>query len=459
MERDRKARHRRDRSARRSTRPARRRSPRRRGPLLLALLAAAVLIALAVAPAGQAVNAERQAERQAQRDADRAEREAVRHQKQGERDAQREAVRAKREAHRLANQESTHAKISISCTSVSIEYRAFAEEAETWAIESIVIKTKPLTRVSLPVDPFFVRGAKGTSTVPIAAPQGPSQIVVRAKWLSGGSIGGFGAHEKLTCGAAGGFAMTTTQSIAGSGKPLSTETLEGHVGQTVDYQTTLTNNGNTPLHVTAFSDPTCDAKSIAGPGNAAIAPGAQTQIICSHALSAADASAGSVVSTAKATLTPGSGEGSPITHESSALTVAPIGPEQAAGGGGTTTTTTNTTTNSGSGGKPAVGKSGVASFTAQTIPALVGPRQCVRGPFVVRLKSKGVSSVTFYLDGHKLRTMTQRNARAGLLSLKIDARRLKAGTHKLIARITMSPVSATAKAAKASRSLRIVRCH
>ncbi|HYM55091.1 MAG TPA: hypothetical protein VES97_06990, partial [Solirubrobacteraceae bacterium] len=107
---------------------------------------------------------------------------------------------------------------------------------------------------------------------------------------------------------------------------------------------------------------------------------------------------------------------------------------------------------------PVPPQSGALAFSARTVPALRGPQGCVRGRFTVSMHSTGVRSVTFYLDGHKLKTLTARNARRGLLAITIDATRLKLGAHRVLAKITMAPAASAAKSVRASRTLTVVRC-
>ena len=53
----------------------------------------------------------------------------------------------------------------------------------------------------------------------------------------------------------------------------------------------------------------------------------------------------------------------------------------------------------------------------------------MRGRFTASVKSTGVTSVVFYLDGHKLRTLTaSRNSRKGLLSVRIDPAKLRSAS-------------------------------
>jgi hypothetical protein len=76
----------------------------------------------------------------------------------------------------------------------------------------------------------------------------------------------------------------------------------------------------------------------------------------------------------------------------------------------------------------------------------------------VSIRSKGVRAVTFYLDNHKLKKLTAKNAHAGKLSVRVQTAHLKVGVHRVKARITMNPLTASAKAVIASRSMTFARC-
>jgi hypothetical protein len=83
----------------------------------------------------------------------------------------------------------------------------------------------------------------------------------------------------------------------------------------------------------------------------------------------------------------------------------------------------------------------------------------VRSSFRVTVKSAGVKSVTFYLDGHKLKALTAKNARKGLITLAINPTKLSVGSHRLMAKITMAlTASSSTKPAHASRTLTVLRC-
>jgi hypothetical protein len=193
-------------------------------------------------------------------------------------------------------------------------------------------------------------------------------------------------------------------------------------------------------------------------------------------LTAADKAAGSYANTAGDTATP-VGEGSPVTGESNTVVVnLPAGevqPEKTEEPAGKTTTTTTTTTN----GTPSSGvlaltaaptgstgvngsspKVGVLASKTVAVPSLSVPHGCVRSSFRASIKSAGVRSVSFYMDGHKLKTLTARNARKGRLTIAIDPTQLSVGSHRLLAKITMNPASSSAKARHATRTSTVLRC-
>ena len=93
-----------------------------------------------------------------------------------------------------------------------------------------------------------------------------------------------------------------------------------------------------------------------------------------------------------------------------------------------------------------------------SVPRLSGPQGCVRSAFRASVKSKGVSSVSFYLDGHRLKTMTAKSARKGLIAITVDPTKLSVGPHKLMAKITMAKASASSKAVHGTRTAAVLRC-
>ena len=248
------------------------------------------------------------------------------------------------------------------------------------------------------------------------------------------------------------FTLEKLQKIAGSADPFTTSTLAGRVGQTIEYEVIVKNTGNVSLTLTGFSDAQCDPSTITGgsPGGM-LAAGASATYTCSHLLGEADLAAGSYSNTAGLTGTPPEGGGAPITHTSNTVvvTVSPAPPSGAGSsspGGGVLSSSVS---------QPP--ESGLLATALSTVPRLKAPQGCVRNRFQVSVKSAGVHSVTFYLDGHKLKTLTSKNAHKGLLSIQIDPAKWKVGPHRLVAKITMTAAGAS-KATTASRTARLVRC-
>jgi hypothetical protein len=248
------------------------------------------------------------------------------------------------------------------------------------------------------------------------------------------------------------FTIEKLQKTTGS---FTEEALTGEVGQTVDYEIVVTNTSNTALTLSSFSDGHCDPGTIeGGPGTKALVPGQATTYTCSHKLTAADQAAGRyenvATETAEAAQAPA---GAPITHTSNTVVVsiapAPTPTPKTEPAPSTSTGTPTTTT--------ATPEGGVLAFTGET-PSLSGPHACVRRGFAASVKAAGVKSVTFYLDGHRLKTLTAKDARKGMLTVYVRSAQLRRGSHNLVALIAITPNTASAKPAKVSRSLRVARC-
>jgi hypothetical protein len=472
---------------------------------LMALLAMAVLAPVVRASESSESGAERSARREtrlAEQSARRLAHEAERSAARQAREAERETRRTTHEAFKLAHlQDGAGDKVTFSCTGVSIAYTGFPEvpgSANT-VVESVSIRNGTPWEtshegVTLPPVTSQFTGSSATVTLPIAFPVGEHYLVdVHAKWNTNGYAGNFDIHSQLTCGPAPAFTVEKLQTIQGSTQPFTQETLSGDVGQTVDYEIRVTNTGNTPLTFGRLSDPYCDSATIVGDDLLPVEPMGTYTYTCSHVLTGFDQTRGYYTNVANVTGTPEEGEGLPAKHESNPVTVSPVDPEskEGKGGGGTgsgtgeestggtspsheektpgsggTSTDSSTGVTNGTGAPSGSGstsstsssKSGVLGFISATVPSLHGPLGCVRDSFVVSVKSAGVSSVTFYLDGHRLKSLSAKAARKGLLSIRIDIAKLRIGAHRIVAKITMKPTSSTAKAQKASRGLVVVHC-
>jgi len=426
--------------------------------------------------------AERAAER-AVLGAQRADQRATRRaQRKAERETRREARRKSNEALRQRLKEKEGDKVTITCSEVVINYRQFnaVPGNPNLVFEWLEVKNPPESISKEPIrfpanEPikFVFEGATGTDVEHIAFPVGHYLVDVHSKWDTNGRRGNFDIHGNVTCAPKPAFTVAKLQAIAGSGKPLTSETLTGAVGQVIDYQVTSTNTGNTPLTFTTFSDHICDPGTIVGGSLVPVEPMGTLTYTCTHKITAADQKAGAVVNVATVTASPEQNEGGTFSHESNAVVVAPVTeaktekgeekPEQKTGGGTKTETPLTGTLGSSTGAAgsttpPTGAKGGVLGFTSATVPALKGPQGCVRGTFVASLRANGVSVAIFYLDGHRIARLTSRNAHRGLLSVRINPAGLHIGVHHLLAQITMKQSSPSAKAARAARRLTVIRC-
>lgn len=557
--------------------PARRPSGERRwtSARLSALLVLVLVSAGLLAPAGQARPARGGSPEEESAAASR--KAAVKE----ERAAAKRAEKVQLRGERLAEDPSREGEnyvVTFGCTEVTWMFRKFPDRDDN-TVKLIVNINHHSTHI---VETFSFDGETGSTTTPISAPPGMYIIDARAMWKTNGAHGGFDVHSKVECPPAPAFTIEKLQRI-GSGA-FTTSTLEGDVGQTVDYEIVLKNTGNVPLSFSSLMDANCDEGTLTGgPGESPLAVGASAIYMCTHALSAEDRSAGSRSNRASTTGTPPDGDGSRVTHTSNTVivTLAPPAPAftieklqriPADGGSFTTSTLTgavgqtvdyeilvdntgdvpltlgslsdsqcdagtitggpvggtleagesstyncnhvlttadqtagsfsNTASLVGTppegdgsaishqsntvvvtlsaptppGGTPQTpppssnGKSGVLSsivtegpesgvlaISATSVPGLIGPQGCVRAAFRASVKAAGVQSVTFYLDGHKLKTLTAKNARKGLLSIQINPSKWTVGSHKLVAKITMVRAGST-KAITASRMVRVLRC-
>jgi uncharacterized repeat protein (TIGR01451 family) len=424
-----------------------------------------------------AAQAERQARQQAAAQR-RAEAKARREQRVAEQKARAEARRAEHQAVHHGTKVNANAEVEINCESITVRYMNFnaVEGSPNNVLQIIEMKRGSSGyHVVFPTKTFSFEGTEATDVIPIAAAVGPSNVDLRSRWNTNGLKGGFDIHQSVKCEPNPKFEIQKLQSLGG---PFTTETLTGTVGQTVLYEIVVTNTGNTPLTFSGFSDTVCDPGTSAGVPAVPVEPLASFTVVCAHKITAADVTAGTLINVAKITGTPEEGEGSSVEHESNQVVVTPKDsekeqkekeekektPEEPKGGGENPPPNNNPTPKSGVLGtsgasSTSTSKSGVLGFASATVPSLRGPQGCVRAGFTASVKSAGVKSVVFYLDGHRLRTMGPANSRKGLISLYIPVSKLNVGAHRVKAAITMKPVTSGGKASKASRSLTVVRCH
>jgi hypothetical protein len=190
------------------------------------------------------------------------------------------------------------------------------------------------------------------------------------------------------------FSIEKLQQVAGG--PVTSAKIAGvAAGSAVAYEIIVKNTSNQAITLSNFSDAHCDAGTVAGgPGTAAVAPGFSTTYTCRHVMGAEK----TYVNVASVT---GSAPGTaPVSKSSNQVEVE----------------------------EP---KQEVQCF-AESHPRLRGASGAKRSPFTVQLiGGAGLAQVTFYLDGRKLKTVKQAQAKRGRFAVKIDPRKLRYGLHTL----------------------------
>lgn len=358
---------------------------------------------------------------------------------------------------------------TFDCSSVTFTYTGFPSATGVSVHEWITLEGQ-----SIYEGDFSFVGPSGSNTVSVTLPPGHHALDARARWKVNGVFGD--ADRKLvgglTCAAQPGFTIHKLQSVAGSAQAPTANPITAEVAQTLDYQIILSNTGNVPLALERFSDPGCDAGTISGgPGASALAVAGTVAYECRHTLTTADQLAGVYRNTATAAGRP-SGGGGAITETSNTV-VAYLAagsnssqPPSQPTPSDVASADSNDLAASVAGPAPATAvlgsttRSGTLAAIAVVPPQLHGPGGCATPSYRVSLASAGVRSVTFYLDGHKLKALTSRDARGGRFAISIDTRGLTVGKHLVRARIAMaeSAAGSTAQLHTASRSLTLLRC-
>jgi hypothetical protein len=420
--------------------------------------------------------AHKQAEREERAAKRKAELEAVRVQRRTERSERAARERARRLAE-SGTRPSAWGGVEIGCSQVTYNFNSaeqFPEKTTTTVREIISINGTRLPPVL-----FTFEGPIGSNTVPITEEEQPhvlAKIDAFAQWVRTSTVDGrtvtvrhgwdIPASRVCEHKEEPGFGIEKLQVIAGTNGRFVPTPLTGEVGHTVEYEIIVTNTGDETLTFSNFSDPKCDPGTITGgPGTRPLEPGGSAKYRCQHLLTAADQVATTYTNVASVTGTPIAIGSAPINHTSNTVVVnvpaprvtpvLPGAPPQSSLGPAPSTSPGSGTLATTSSQAPRIE---TLAATASA-PGLSGrPEGCVRSSFLVTVKASHVKSVTFYLDGHRLKTLTAKSASKGRLSIRIQTRRLKVGVHRITARITMIPTAASVKAVTAVRSLKFARC-
>ena len=130
-------------------------------------------------------------------------------------------------------------------------------------------------------------------------------------------------------------------------------------------------------------------------------------------------------------------EGTPVVHSSNQVVVG-VSPQLARIGvptGSPASGALPQTAGSKSPGKPRAGVGERCIASRPVLHGASGPKQDV---FTVEVSSTGIRQITFYLDGHKLSTLKQSQAKHRKFALKIDPRKLSFGAHRVSVSTVMS---------------------
>ena len=175
--------------------------------------------------------------------------------------------------------------IVFACNATTFEYSGFPEVEKNQVTERV-----RSDGVSQFIEKFEFNGSSGSNTVsmPAALAAGMHKLSAEAHWNTNGVVGESGKHkEHLKCGAEPkpSFTVQKLQQIAGSSSGWTATELNGKIGQTVDYQMSVSNTGNVAFTLTEFMDPNCDpGTEQGGPVGATVAPGEKLLFTCSHLL-------------------------------------------------------------------------------------------------------------------------------------------------------------------------------
>jgi hypothetical protein len=202
------------------------------------------------------------------------------------------------------------------------------------------------------------------------------------------------------------------------GEAFTTAPLTGSMGETVQYEIIVTNTGEESLTFGELSDAHCDIGTIAGgPGATPLTPGHSATYTCSHLLT----EVGTYVNEASVTATAEGQE--PLTLGSNRVEVEVPPPTPI------TIVTPAPTPQA---------KQGVLAICETSEPVLNGAYGPKRDPFKVQVRAIGIKQITFYLDGRKLKTLKESQARHDMFTLVVDPRKLRTGAHRISIKTVMS---------------------
>ncbi len=217
------------------------------------------------------------------------------------------------------------------------------------------------------------------------------------------------------------YEIEKLQAISGSGAAFTKAELQGAAGQTVEYEVIVRNTGNVPLKLSALADANCTGLSPAGATEVAV--GGSETFTCERALTGAGSYAN------EATI-----EGDGLTKTSNRVVLTVPGAAQQ---------------------PPPVQVVQAKCTLSESLLVLHGASGAKHSPFTVHISALGIKQITFYLDGHKLKTLNAAQARKGQFSVRIDPAKLHYGAH----RVSVTTVMSESACAAIARSAVFVHPH
>ena len=237
-----------------------------------------------------------------------------------------------------------------------------------------------------------------------------------------------------------------------------------HSGDQLTFSYTVTNPGDVPLtNVTATDDKCSPLTRTGDTSDTTLDPGDTWTYTCSYVIQWSEGDANPVVNTVTTCgMPPGGGGappggGSPVcdTDQHSTTIVPPATPTQPAPAASPNTPATASGTAPASGRPPQIAVSPVRVRPGSA--TLRGPSGCpTTSAVAATVTGRRIVQVTFYVDGKKVKTLTQPNKSGGRWVLPMNVRRFAFGSHRVQARIQFARSSQTS-----SRTLRMSfsRCH
>ena len=197
---------------------------------------------------------------------------------------------------------------------------------------------------------------------------------------------------------------------------------EATAGSPAEYEFAVTNTGNVAFSQdqVVLTDSTCDSEPVLVDGDDSLAPGEVWTCSCVATIPA-DA-AGEFVNEAELCV-PNPGEDELCDSDTTTVTIPPVTPPL------------NPPVNSPPGGGELPDE--VVSGRAQ----LRGPSGCVKQAFRARVSGRANASVTFVLDGKRIKRITGERS---VYSVKIRPNSLRFGRHRVVARVQFTAESETA---------------